>query len=84
MIQNKKLRDALLALNAVLVRTRYLAYKRVPIEQIAQILDVAELLPMLILREEDMTQAFREHIVGLAQRDPGFKLALQKFDAEDA
>jgi hypothetical protein len=84
MIQQNKARAALLAINAVLVRARYLAYKKEPLERIARILDIAELLPMLILRDEDMTHSFREHIAGLSQLDPGFKLALQKFDAEDA
>jgi hypothetical protein len=84
MIQQNKTKAALLAINAVLVRARYLAYKKEPVERIAQILDVAELLPMLILRDEDMTTSFREHIAGLAQQDAGFKTALQKFDAEDA
>jgi hypothetical protein len=83
MIRANKTKAALLAIHAVLVRARYLAYKKEPVERIARILDIAELLPMLILRDEEMTDTFREHIAGLSQLDPGFKLALQKFDSED-
>jgi hypothetical protein len=81
MITQSKSRDALLALNAVLVQARLMALEQVHHEVIARVLDVAEVLPMLIAREDrDCTAEFRDHLENLAQLDEGFGQALQRFD----
>lgn len=82
MISAEKQRNALHAINAVLVVARWLAYEQ-RTDRIAEILDVAEFLPCLMLEPADRTDEFRQHLVGLERRMPGvgFARALQRFDA---
>lgn len=80
MIDEKKEEAALLAIHAVLVLARAMAYNKAPHEEIAAVLDDAELLPMLILRNTDQTEFFRMMLKGLAERFPGFGGALDAFD----
>jgi hypothetical protein len=47
---------------------------------VADVLDTAEYLPLLMLGPEDRTEEFRSHLVELADRFPKFKLAVDKFD----
>ena len=82
MITERKLNDALYALNAVLVQARTMAFEQVPYETLARVLDVAELLPMLIARIDDTTAEFRAHIEDLVRIDEGFAVALQRFDGD--
>lgn len=80
MIADSKTRNALAAINAVLVLARSMAYEGKS-NEVASVLDVAEYLPMLMLESTDRTEAFREQLVGLAQSYPDFGLALTRFDA---
>lgn len=80
MIAESKSRNALSAINAILVLARDKASKG-ECGELASILDVAEYLPMLMLEPADRTEAFREQLVGLAERDPAFEFALMRFDA---
>lgn len=80
MIAQGKLNEALYALNAVLVQARMMAFEQVPHQTLAKVLDVAELLPTLIAREEDTTAEFRSQLEGLVRIDVGFTQALQRFD----
>jgi hypothetical protein len=82
MIADGRLNDALYALNAVLVQARFMAFEQRPHEIIAQVLDEAELLPMLIARKDDTTDEFRAHLEELIRIDEAFSCALQRFDAE--
>lgn len=82
MIAEEKHKDALYALNAVLVRARTMAFDRVSHQTLAQVLDVAELLPMLLAEKRDRTVDFREQLDALVQIDPGFGVALQRFDGD--
>ena len=82
MIAQEKQRPALLALNLVLVRARWMAYEQAPLSRLAAVLDVAELLPMLIAEERDRTTDFRAHLDGLVRLDAGFTGAVQRFDRE--
>lgn len=82
MVKPEKQEPALLAINAVLVLARAMAYEKAPHAAIADVLDSAEYLPMLLLEATDQTALFRATLDGLASRYPGFNLALQKFDAE--
>jgi hypothetical protein len=79
MIESRKERNALAALNAVLVLARSLAYGG-QCAEVADVLDVAEYLPMLMLDSVDRTADFREQLVGLAQKWPQFALAIERFD----
>jgi hypothetical protein len=79
MVDAQKQKNALAAINAVLVLARALAYEGKSAE-VAEVLDVAEYLPMLMLEPRDRTADFRDHLVGLATKYPDFELALQRFD----
>jgi hypothetical protein len=81
MIASAKQRGALAAINAVLVLARSLAYEGKSTE-LADVLDVAEYLPMLMLESEDRTAEFREQLVGLATKRKQFALAVERFDAD--
>jgi hypothetical protein len=80
MITPDKQRNALAAINAVLVLARSLAYEGSSAD-VAEVLDVAEYLPMLMLEPADRTAEFREQLVGLATKRPKFALALERFDS---
>ncbi|HYQ45205.1 MAG TPA: hypothetical protein VER11_24630 [Polyangiaceae bacterium] len=81
MVAIEKQRSALAAINAVLVLARSLAYDGKSVE-LADVLDVAEYLPMLMLESEDRTAEFREQLVGLGTKRPQFALAVERFDAD--
>ena len=81
MVAIEKQRNALAAINAVLVLARSLAYEGKSSE-LADVLDVAEYLPMLMLEVADRTAEFREQLVGLATQRTQFALAVERFDAE--
>ena len=80
MITSTKLNSALYALNAILVHARTMAFEQAPHQKIAKVLDEAELLPMLIARNDDTSSQFRMQLEALVQIDPGFGVALQRFD----
>ena len=80
MIRPEKYENALRALNAVLVWARQMAYEKASQEQLAEVLDVAEELPTLFIQKEDMTDYFRQALQGLAEKYPGFGLAVERFD----
>ena len=80
MIQAHQQANALSAINAILVLARRLAYEGKSAD-VAEVLDVAEYLPLLMLDSEDRTDAFREQLIDLAGKRSEFALALQRFDA---
>ena len=80
MIAQDKINSALHALNAVLVQARLMAFERAPHEELAKVLDIAELLPTLIARQDDTTEKFRGQLEALVQLNEGFGVALQRFD----
>ena len=82
MIDQSKQRNALAALNAILVLARRLARQNRSAD-LLEILDVAEYLPMLMLDAKDCTGVFRLNLVALARKRPEFEMALQRFDAPD-
>jgi hypothetical protein len=81
MVTEGKTKQALSALNAVLVHARTLAFERRPHELLANVLDIAELLPTLIFRADDTTADFRAHLEDLVALDAGFEVALERYDA---
>jgi len=80
MIRDAKAKNALYAINAILVRARTMAFEREPHEKLAQLLDAAEELPMLIARDDDTTDEFRSAIEGMAARYPELQVALDRFE----
>jgi hypothetical protein len=80
MIAQDKMNDALYALNAVLVHARTMAFEHAAHGDLARVLDVAELLPMLIAENADATAQFRGHLEALVQMNAGFGFALERFD----
>ena len=80
MVVQHKHRNALSAINAVLVISRASAYDG-DCAAVVSILDVAEYLPLLMLDAADRTGEFRAQLVGLARQHPGLVLALERFDA---
>ena len=84
MIEQGKMVNALYALHLILVRARFMAYHKEAHDDIAMILDSAEELPRLIAVEDDMTDAFRKSLVGLAERYPFCSNALTAFDQVSA
>ena len=81
MIDPKKQKHALLAIQYILVRARKMAYDGDPHSDIADVLDAVEYLPGLMCRDEDCTVEFRAHLADLAQRR-GLHAALEYFDGE--
>ena len=76
------MKDALAAINAVLVAARTMAYAKRPPEELVEVLDVAEYLPSLLLDPVERSTEFREQLVFLAThyRAFGFGHAVHKFD----
>ena len=83
MVVREKQRQALHAINGVLIVARTLAHENKN-EDLAIVLDIAEYLPALMLETADRTTDFRDQLVGLAARFPVFTIALQRFDADGA
>jgi hypothetical protein len=78
-IEASRQRNALVAINAILVLARHLAYEGKCLD-VADVLDLAEYLPLLIWDAEDKTAAFREHLLDLFRKRSIFALALERFD----
>lgn len=80
MLADEKATTGLHALNAVIVHLRQLAFEGEAHERLAELADAAEILPMLIAREEDLTRTFRLALVGIAEQFPGAEFAFRRFD----
>jgi hypothetical protein len=80
MIRPEKLAASLYALNGLLVSARTMAYKKEDHARVAELLDTAEILPMLIRDKEDKTDFFRSMLVECSQCFPETMFALQRFD----
>ena len=80
MIPPQKKRAALLAINAVLVEARAMAHENVPYRDLADVLDSAEYLPMLMLEDINTSEEFRKTLESICQKFPRFTRALQRFD----
>lgn len=83
MIIENKQKKAISAIHRILVLARFMAYKNEPTTKIARILDYAEILPALILSDEDRTEEFRIHLQGLASEFPAGLGILQEFNQND-
>ena len=79
MIHPDKFNEALLALQALIIKAREMACKQEDYREIANILDYAEELPRLIVSDKDQTELFRNILVEIAERHNSY-YALQRFD----
>lgn len=83
MVSQDKLKDALYALQGVLIHARKMAYERLDYNEIANLLDDAEILPFLLYTETDETHKFRSYLKHISEK---YKCGyvLQRFDHSDA
>jgi hypothetical protein len=82
LIKESKQRQALHAMNEILIQARKMAYEKVGHEILAEVFDYAEELPMLMARDDDQTGAFREALVALANKHRAFTFAVERFDRD--
>ena len=80
MIESQRQSRALSALHRVLIEARHLALTGSSADDLAFVLDWAELLPTLMAAPADKTEEFRNAIQAIADRFPGFGAALNVFD----
>jgi len=62
MVKPEKIKSALYALHLILVRARFMALTKEPLEDVAMLLDYAEILPQMFVSEEDMTETYRQSL----------------------
>ena len=79
MIAENKIRNALHALNGILVRLRFWAYSGEDHKKMAIVLDIIEELPRLLGSAEDQTEDFEATLRELAERFPEFTLGLERY-----
>jgi hypothetical protein len=70
MIRNEKRNQALRSLNKILIVARHMAREKIDHSRIEELLDAAELLPLLFLEEKDATEFYREILSGVASEFP--------------
>jgi hypothetical protein len=80
MIISNKQKKALNAIHRILVIARLMAYQNEPTVKIAKVLDYAEILPLLVLADEDRTEEFCTHLQGFASEFPQGLGILQEFN----
>ena len=80
MIRNDKLHSALYAFNGLLFGSRAMACNHDDHEAIADVLDFAEYLPILLASPNDTTDEFRFFLEGLSKKHPAFSFVLERFD----
>ena len=79
MIAREKYKNAVYAIHLILVRARFMAYKGEPYEDIANILDYAEILPRYLISDEDETNSFLRNLEGLSEQYPFCSHILEQF-----
>jgi hypothetical protein len=79
-IRPEKHDRAIDAINAVIVHARMMASSHASYDDLVAVLDVAEYLPTLFLRKEDMTDHFRNMLNDSAAKYPAFQAGLERFD----
>jgi len=83
MIRAEKFNDALYALHFVLVTVRSVAYKNGE-NEIANLLDWAEVLPRFFAAADDKTDEFRAYLQGIIEDAPLCSHLLEVFDKSSA
>jgi hypothetical protein len=70
MIRAEKYTQALTALQQIIIRARFLAYKEEDHSKIAELLDWAEYLPQLIIATEDRTESYAAVLKDISEKHP--------------
>jgi hypothetical protein len=84
MIETRKGKSALLALHYVLIQARYMGYTNSSPRDIADVLDVAEYLVILLVDRDDRTAEYRQVLDGLCGSNRVFAGALERFERPDS
>lgn len=79
MIRGDKYEEALEALRLILVRAKFMAYEA-GAQDVADLLNDAELLPEHLAGDKDMTDDFREVLAGIVQIHPTCRHILEQFE----
>ncbi len=79
MIRPEKLPNAYYALHGIIIRARAMANERASGNDLADLLDAAEMLPRLIASERDETDTFRQYLAEIASKRR-CAFVLQRFD----
>lgn len=82
MIHESKRRQALLAIQAVMIGGRTMAYSKADHKDIARVLDIGEYLVSLFVEIKDRTEDFRENLVALADAYEELRWAIHRFEAD--
>ena len=80
MIKDEKNSSSLHAINKILVIIRFFAGSQASSKTLYDMLDYAELLPLLIADKEDRTELFHKTLFDMAERWPMCKIALDIFE----
>ena len=70
MSKSKQYEKELRAINQIIVLARYMAYKKELHEKIAQLLDIAEILPVLMYSKETFQDDFILYLQDIALKFP--------------
>lgn len=68
MIAPEKHKQALKAIQAIIVHARFLAYTKADYAKIADILDCGEILPTLLFTADDETKKFGDYLRFMAEK----------------
>ena len=82
MIRAEKYTQALTALQQIIIRARFLAYKEEEHSKIAELLDGAEYLPQLILAKEDCTESYAAALKEISEAHPYCRSIFLEFSRE--
>ena len=83
MIQIDKYQQALLSLNSVLTRARWMA-SEVGATELAKLLDSAEILPKYIAQPEDATEDFRAAVEDISNKFTSCSHIIDQFNQDCA
>ena len=79
MIRPEKISNALYALQGILIHARAMASRGAAGKELADLLDIAEVLPQFMASKTDMTDEFRQYIAEISNKH-GCPFILQYFD----
>jgi hypothetical protein len=79
MIHQDKYEPALRALNSILTRARWMAEESSN-RRLADLLDIAEILPMYVALPEDATEEFRTLVADISERFEECSHIIDEFD----
>ncbi len=81
MIRTDKYNQALQVLNGIMIRARFLAYEG-NAQEVADLLDAAEILPQYMAQPEDATELFRLTLQAISQEHTSCAHLIREFDKD--